>query len=238
MRAIGFLSIVAVASCGDGSRDLPPRGQVLLFIDTDAPLPPAEGTPLPMAPLPLFDRLRLDVSDCDDPVRCPPMTRDFAVDEERLRAVSLSIGIVPREPGDRPVVRARLFLFAGSLQADPPADVTIDVTTVLPEIPAEGIMERTLFLPTDLAGQPSSQAETTEGRPASSAVGSWPGARRIDCAAPPNDDEVCVPGGAFWMGSARLRDFRVWLDPAADARRLVVLSPFYLDAHEVTVAEV
>lgn len=39
------------------------------------------------------------------------------------------------------------------------------------------------------------------------------------------------------MGSALLKDFRFWLDPAADARRLVALSPFYIDAHEVTVAD-
>jgi formylglycine-generating enzyme required for sulfatase activity len=229
--------LAASGACSDGARELPARGQIVLYLDTDAPLPPAEGTVSLSAPLPLFDRLRLDVSACEDTAECPPVTRDFSLDEARLRAVQLSIGIVPRAPGDRPLVRARLFLFAGSVDVDPAADVTVDVTTVLPEIPAEGVVERTLFLPTDLVGQPSSPADTREGRPGASAVGTWPGAQRIDCPAPANEGEVCVPGGAFWMGSPHLRDFRVWLDPAADARRLVVLSPFYLDAHEATVAE-
>lgn len=237
-RFVSMCAIVASASCSGEARELPPLGQVVLYIDTDAPLPPAKGTRSLLAPLPLFDRLRLDVSACDDVERCPPMTRDFAVDEAQLREQRLSIGIVPAAPGDRPIVRARLFLFAGSVDLDPVQDVTVDVTTVLPELPADGVIERTLFLPTDLVGQPSSSSDTSEGRPSSSAVGSWPGAKRIDCPAPPREGEVCVPGGAYWMGSGHLRDFRVWIDPAADARRLVVLSPFYLDAREVTVAEV
>jgi formylglycine-generating enzyme required for sulfatase activity len=228
----------ASASCSGGTRELPPRGQVLLYIDTDAPLPSATTTSDLLGPVPLFDRLRLDVSACEDVERCPPVTQDFPVDEARLRDRKLSIGIVPAAPGDRPLVRARLFLVEDSLDLEPVQDVTIDVTTVLPEIPAEGVIERTLFLPTDLVGQSSSQVDTTEGPPSVSAVGTWPGAQRIDCPAPPGEGEVCVPGGAFWMGNPHLRDFRTWLDPAADARRLVVLSPFYLDAHETTVAEI
>jgi formylglycine-generating enzyme required for sulfatase activity len=237
-RLASICALVASASCSGGTRELPARGQVLLYIDTDAPLPSASSTSDLLAPVPLFDRLRLDVSACEDLARCPPMTQDFPVDEARARDLQLSIGIVPAAPGDRPFVRARLFLFAGSVDLDPVQDVTIDLTTLLPEIPAEGVVERTLFLPTDLVGQPSAQVDTAEGRPSASAVGTWPGAQRVDCPAPPREGEVCVPGGAFWMGSAHLRDFRVWIDPAADARRLVVLSPFYLDAHETTVAEV
>lgn len=231
--ALAFAFALACA-CSSTPRELPPRGQILLHFDTDAPVPPRQGDVAPMAPLPLFDRLRVDVSACEDATLCPPVTRDFAVDVETLKAGQLSIGIAAI--GKAPFVRARLFLFAESFQSEPPADVTIDVTAALPSIPQEGILERTLFLPTDAAGT-SIRADVTEGAPASSAVGTWPGAQRVDCPAPPAEGEVCVPGGAFWIGSSRLRDFHLFLDPRPDARRLVVLSPFYLDAHEVTVGE-
>jgi formylglycine-generating enzyme required for sulfatase activity len=45
---------------------------------------------------------------------------------------------------------------------------------------------------------------------------------------------VCIPGGAFWMGNARVDGFGI--GNASDRRRLVVLPPFYLDRTEVTVA--
>jgi formylglycine-generating enzyme required for sulfatase activity len=44
---------------------------------------------------------------------------------------------------------------------------------------------------------------------------------------------VCIPGGAFWMGNPLADDVPML---AANRQRLVVVSPFYLDAREATVA--
>jgi formylglycine-generating enzyme required for sulfatase activity len=48
--------------------------------------------------------------------------------------------------------------------------------------------------------------------------------------------EVCIPGGAFWMGNAKV--IGGGIGDAADELRLVVLAPFFLDAAEVTLARV
>ena len=115
------------------------------------------------------------------------------------------------------------------------------MTAVMPRVPAEGVVERTLFLPTDAVGVPSSDLdhpiETIAGRPSPSAVSTWSHAPRVDCDVAPAAGEVCIPGGAFWLGSASLKEFRYWFDPDAGARRLAVLAPFAIDSHEVTVAQ-
>jgi formylglycine-generating enzyme required for sulfatase activity len=66
-------------------------------------------------------------------------------------------------------------------------------------------------------------------------AGSFPGADAVPCAAEPRDDEACVPGGAFWMGDPRL-DTLDAREADGTSERIVVLSPFYLDRAEVTVA--
>jgi formylglycine-generating enzyme required for sulfatase activity len=66
-------------------------------------------------------------------------------------------------------------------------------------------------------------------------VGSWPSAARVPCAAAPAAGEACVPGGAFWMGDPELRNNTEVQD--ADREHLVVISPFFIDTREVTVAD-
>jgi formylglycine-generating enzyme required for sulfatase activity len=66
--------------------------------------------------------------------------------------------------------------------------------------------------------------------------GTWTGATHVDCAGDPNDGQVCVPGGAYWMGNPDVT-YGSGADARADIQRLVVMAPFFLDAHEVTVGE-
>src|SRR5262249_13039476 len=67
-----------------------------------------------------------------------------------------------------------------------------------------------------------------------SAVGTWPQAQRVPCNGDAKPGEVCIPGGAYWMGNPHVRDLP---QTAADEQRLVVLDPFFMDDHEVTVGE-
>src|SRR6185436_82728 len=98
----------------------------------------------------------------------------------------------------------------------------------------EGSIDVTVFLPTDAVGRPIGTLDdpipADLRAPGISAVGTWPGARRVPCQGMANPGEVCVPGGAFWMGNPLLS--------VGDAtrQRLVVLSPFFIDSAEVTVA--
>jgi formylglycine-generating enzyme required for sulfatase activity len=144
-------------------------------------------------------------------------------------------------------VRLRLYHSASTLtgavppldELDRPPQSVIDVIVSLPAVGKEGIVERHVVMLTDQVGTQTGSLEapieTAPGAPQGSRVGSWPHALRLSCAGTPQAGEVCVPGGAYWMGNARVRGSA--LGDANDRRRLVVVSPFYLDATETTVAQ-
>jgi formylglycine-generating enzyme required for sulfatase activity len=93
---------------------------------------------------------------------------------------------------------------------------------------------------------PVDRAVTEDGitRAAESAQGSWAAERPVDCLGPARprsapaagvelyDEQVCVQGGAFKLGDARV----IGLDLDAIPEQLVVLAPFFLDKYEYTVA--
>jgi formylglycine-generating enzyme required for sulfatase activity len=228
--------LATLCGCDPEAVSLPPPGHVLLHVDTDAPVPPSPGVAVDAkAPPPLFDRLLVEVIAPGQTNPCDDCTRELELTEEVLRAGG-SLTIEPT--GDRSGIRVRLRMFraAGRLEGAPPPEATVETTVLLPETPDEGALEAWVLLPVEAVGAPigtleaPAAVETTA--PAGSRVGTWAGARRIDCAQPPGPGEVCVPGGAFWMGSPLSND-----EPKLDAsqQRLVVLSPFYLDAREATV---
>src|SRR5690349_6331770 len=119
-----------------------------------------------------------------------------------------------------------------------PPNSVIETTVSLPESQDGVILERAVFLATDSVGVPDGSLDapgkTTEVPAGSARVGTWPDAARVPCAgSPPWNEQVCVPGGAFWMGNAKLTGEGT--GDAADRLRLVVLPPFYIDSTEVTV---
>ena len=242
-----FIAVVALVGAGGCGRELPPVGQVRLFVDTDATVPasPDDITP-DEGPPPLFDTLIVDVYEPSADTPCEGCTRAFAIDEGMLRAREVSFGI-PAEPGvDGYVVRLRLYQAAATLTGDVPAATdqgpppsVIDRWVSLPTVSDEGIVDAHVLLGTDQVGVPlgslQEPLEIERGPVTSSQVGTWPGAQRVTCAGEPREGEVCVPGGAFWMGHPRA--IGVGLGDAWDQRRLVKLAPFYLDQQEVTVAQ-
>ncbi len=214
------------------SDSLPPRGQVLLYIDTDAVLPPPEGSPPEplLAPLPLFDRLTVEIFAPGEDAPCAGCLREFVIDRSHFGAEPPSVGIAP-PPGEAGY-RARIRLFRARAAH---AEVSLETTVALPEVEEEGIVEAHVVLRTDDVGVPigslDAPIDPLPGRAFGSLAGSWPGAERRDCVAPPLPGEVCVPGGAFWMGERDL----VGSAHDGDRERLVVVSPFYIDATELTV---
>jgi formylglycine-generating enzyme required for sulfatase activity len=234
---IGIASLVGVAAAGAGcgAEELPAPGQVLLFVDTDAPLPAPPGQAAdPDEPAALFDTARVDVITPEG--QCAECSHEFAVDRERI-AAGASLGIVPRPGTAGYFARVRLFRAALLQENEPRRDSTIDVTVALPEVVDGEIEEVTVRLLTDAVGAPiglyEPPAPAEKGRPIGSRVGSWPGAQRVPCSGEPAQNEVCVPGGAYWMGNPSLPTVK--LTAAADRQRLVVVSPFFLDKAEVTV---
>jgi formylglycine-generating enzyme required for sulfatase activity len=230
--------VAALASLGGltGCSDtLAPEGQIVLTVVTDAPLPPADGFPDDSRAL--FDRLRFDIVPPGEVGPCDGCSRDFAVDRDMVAAGDASIGIVPPvgESGWR--VRVRLFRSGGTASAEPRAASTLETTVALEPIAQEGKLPFSVVLWTDDVAQPvgslDAPVEPVAGR-VDGLVGTWPGAQRTTCSEPAGPGEVCIVGGAFWMGDPRL-DFSAAFDLDGGLERLVVLSPFYMHVAEVGV---
>jgi formylglycine-generating enzyme required for sulfatase activity len=220
----------AIVQCAPGP--LPPHGQILLFVDTDAPVV-GNATPL-------FDRLAVDVYDSTGAI-CATCSRIFSLSTAQFAAPQgISFGIdAAGESGWS--VRLRIYHTSSTLSGLIPDDLpdgspplsVIDATMQLPPIPNVGILERTAFLPTDSIGARNTIVPTN-GRPQTFHAGTWSGATQQTCVGDPSSDEVCIPGGAYWMGNPRLRA-TMFADSVI--RRLVVLSPFFMKQTEVTVRE-
>lgn len=238
VRALTLAALTAVlTACGSQTEALPPLGQLLLFVDTDAPLPAAPGaSPDPTQPPPLFDRLCVDVGRSGKLESEPVTEREFVVHRGLFTGGPLSIGIAPPTGEMGYAARLRLYRSADAVDGVAAPSSSIDATIALPAVADEGITRLMVELHVDDTGRTGLKPTPRSLRdaPASSTVGSWPGAEPTPCPGPAGADEACVPGGAFWMGDPELRN-----DPdVQDAERehLVVVSPFFIDTHEVTVA--
>jgi hypothetical protein len=227
MRCL-LVVLALVCACDDHPN------QLVLTFDTDAPLPAASGIDPLDGPTPLFDRLRIDVLQPDGGV-CSGCTNDFAVTSDMFAASQASIG-VPLPSSGGWTLRARLYLARFAEGGQPNPDSTIDTLVSLP-IAADNPKSAGVFLSTDNVGVvATSQSPGALGSvAATSAVGTWKGAKRIGCdetglPRPPNT--ACVAGGAYWMGT---EDGQTLSGRSGSWHRLAVLSPHYIDVAEVTV---
>jgi formylglycine-generating enzyme required for sulfatase activity len=222
-----------VAACGDASTP-PPDGQILLYIDTDAPLPDAPSG----KPPPLFDRLRVALLPPGQSSPCDGCTQDFELTTPLLASLGASVGMAPPVGQTGWTAHVQMFpIEFATTTGDPDPETTVDVTIALPAVTPTGVHALTVTLGTADVGRPVSAAaaSVTEGEPAGSLVGTWGPARPVGCTNSPHPGEVCVPGGASWVGTTQTAN-----PPLANTARLppriVTLSPFFLDAIETTVA--
>jgi formylglycine-generating enzyme len=233
-RTIALVPLaVTLVACAPNTAPAP--AQLLLYLDTDAPLPSgSSASPDALAPAPLFNRVRFDVVRGEGTSACD-CSEEFDVTQDLVMSGAASFGVLPPLAGDG-AIRVRLFRDTAIVQGEPDPGSTIDMTFALPAAPTNGAADYTLFLPTDVVGVP--QGTTTPltpraGRPNPAHVGTWAGAKRTPCASPAREGEVCVPGGAFWMGNVAVPNQG---PGSGNVSRLVVLSPYFIDATEVTVA--
>ncbi len=213
-----------------------PSGEIILHVDTDAWVPPSpDAAPDPSRPAWLFDRLRIEVLSADDASLID--RRDFIVDEGLFAAKQVSVGIAPPIGAPSLVARVRLFRGDRLVDGDPPPASTLDRTVRLPAIGRSERIDLVVTLLTDEVGQSIGRPDAVDaepGAPASSRASTWPGAARVPCASAPGPDEVCIPGGAFWLGDPGLR---VSGDVSPLGERLVVVPPYFLDRREVTLGD-
>ncbi len=227
--ALALAALVALSpSC---AREVPPEGQLLIFVTTDAPVGPG-------GPTALFDRMRVEVMRPGEREPCAGCTREFALDDDRMARGDASFGFFPRPHTAGYRARVRIYRSGGTASGEPRRASTLERTVTLPEVAALGVVEITVTLDlADLArplGSLDAPMTAEAGRPRPGVVGSFPGARAVPCAREAREDEACVPGGAFWMGSPRL-DVLDGQEADGTSERVVVLSPFFVDRAEVTV---
>lgn len=229
-RARAVALAVAVAAAPSCVRTAEPEGQVVLYVTTDAPVGGADG---------LFDRLAVDVYAPSERSPCAGCSRTFAVDDGKMARGEASVGVVQRPGIAGHRVRARLYRSAGTPSGESRPASTIEATAALPTVSDLGVVEVTLTLGlADLArprGTLDAPVAVEAGRPAPGLVGAYLAGRPRACVGEARDDEVCVPGGAFWMGNPRI-DVLDAKEADGKRERAVVLSPFFLDRAEVTVA--
>jgi formylglycine-generating enzyme required for sulfatase activity len=213
----------------------------VLYVTTDAPLPRAASDLLAAStPPPLFDRLRVEIFPPGEADACANCTREFAADARTFDDGRASIGVVPTPGVSGYRARVRLFRSAAGPGEEPRTASTIEAVVALPTTEDEGIIEATVHLATDDVGAPTGTLDEPIAPSAGPAtlglVGTWEGAIRKSCTTAPRDDETCIPGGAYWMDDPHFDDFADPTVEAGRAERLVVLSPFFIDLSEVTVA--
>ena len=235
IKPVILMCVVAAAlSC---RASVPPQGEIVVYFDTDAPLPAPPGAAELLLIPPLFDTLRVDVygpgqSSTDTP--CAGCTNVFSLDYQKINSGQASIGIIPKPNVTGYRVRARLYRATSTQDGVPTPDSTIDVTTALPPVTSD-VLPITLTLPVADVGSPV-DALFSAGPVTVGHAESWAGAQPVQCAGSPPPGQVCVPGGAFWMGNPLVV---VGGSPGEGAtqQRIVILAPFFLDAHEVTVSD-
>jgi formylglycine-generating enzyme len=207
---VRWLLPLALAACA-------PSSQALIEVDTDAPSA-------------LFDRLRIDVLDGDGETRD---SREVAVSAEQFRARQVSFGVATPVGAGGFTARLRLYRGAGTSTREPPRSAVIDGVLTLPVLEASGVRRLAVTLETENIGV-EHQLEPTASA-SGSRVDTWDGARDQPCNGQPRSDEACVPGGAFLIGDPQIAGILPELDTPYE--RLVVVDAFFLDVHEVTVAE-
>jgi formylglycine-generating enzyme required for sulfatase activity len=199
----------------------PPLGHVELLLDTNAPLPSSA----PSAPVAVFDSVQFEVFG-DEGVACASCTREFGLTQEFVNRGATFIVRAPRGA----VVHARLFAsMHGYAALDTPR--VIEKWVKLPSAPEEGRLSLRMDLPLESVGMPIGSREAP--------VSSDPIGRSapLERAPPPTTGPptaMCVGESFFWMGSAALLPEG---DLSANEPRLVRLTPYCLDAAEMTVAE-
>jgi formylglycine-generating enzyme required for sulfatase activity len=224
-------ALLALAAWGPGACG-PQNAEYLVHIDTDAPLAVEPGGVLaPGDARPLFDQLLINatggcVTDC---------TRVFPVDRTMFSGDrTQSFGVYATGTLYYDYVTIDLYRGAGVDSFGPQKNATIGGTLQLPPIKTASkpvdvyVQLRIADLGTqacDAKGCTTKQLKwSTSPQPK---LPPWKPAIPTPCGGRPGTGEVCVPGGAFWLGNMQ--------DSGFEYQKLAGLSAFYVDSTEVTV---
>jgi formylglycine-generating enzyme required for sulfatase activity len=234
-RAMAACAVVAcaVATSVACSGTVAPRAQWKIVVATDAPVPQ------------FGQQIVIELIDDTETAKCTDCRR--LIDASRTSAWPISFGIVPGTIA-QPRIRVRLYrLSETGADGLPGTPYVIDATARLP--PASGVTEVAITLAmscfgvaSDLAGQQTCDPTTGALAPEPTlapdlpstlpSAGTWPPGQSVACTGNAPADMVCIPGGAFLLGSSRYIVLSNSLDPVPE--HLVQIHPFAIDRDEVT----
>ncbi len=261
-RRIAAVAALAggIVGSGAGCNDtLPPRRQVVIVVDTDAPASGDLATNPELSGAAAIDTVRIDVLDDQGKVS---VFREFSA--ASALDWPFSFALIPSETGPAPLTTLRIRAFRAR-DAEPVTEDSLPTLAPLPELAIDRVVQITtpdadqvtrlaVHLSAECLGAPASfsarvscedaahpRAPFASSLPAAdpnspSRVGTSPLVRAQPCAQPAAAQRVCVPGGLAVLGSAviaGLEDDVVQLPSLP--MRLVHVSPFAMDETEVTV---
>lgn len=246
--------------CTGCGTETPPRGQVLVFLDTDATLVGqlGEDATNDYCVDSAIDTVRVDIlTDENELVDARDLVVPDVVDWP------LSFGIARTDSVSRVRVRVRAFrgiravteTVLGVPASRPMDGASIDRLIAL-ELPDEEVESVRVVLRADCFGTASSSKtlescidadepfaaassgveRLEENRAPATAAGSWPWARAASCTDTPPAGSVCIPGCFSLLGDERWVGLgELGLDTLPF--RPVNVPPFFLDAREVSLGE-
>lgn len=234
------------------SREQQVRPQVLLTIDTNAPLVGQLATDVDLSADAAIDTVRIDVlSD-----------RGVVLETRELIAPApeewpLSLGVVAGDSTDAGKVLLRVRAFRGT-RADvgtkaalPWPSATIDrLVAIKPAV--NGVLRWRVTLDLSCVGVAAdmmtlescasngqianvSDSLSENSDPEFTAIGSSPLARARDCSGRPRSGARCVPGGFFFLGDPSLESIPSAFFEESLPLHPTVISPFWIDETEFTV---
>jgi len=236
MRAPGVAMIAAAVGCSSAPPPLPPTPQAIVSIDTDAPVPR------------MIDRMHVEVLAAPGETPCAACVHEFAFDATTTWPVAFGV----EQPADggpdvARFVRVVLYLSGRVTDGVPQPATAIERIAGIPF--DGGVVDVRLLLSLDCAGRPSATSPATTcvdgshtSEPlgdaplddgSSSRVGTWHAELAGTCSSAPSSGQVCVSGGAYWMGDVRVQSIGGGHDGVPE--HAVAVSPFFLDADLYTV---
>lgn len=251
--AASLLAALFACACSD---EAPARGQLLVEVDTDAPIVAQLAADPTLSSDASIDTLRVDVLAADGTVADSNVFVAPEVDDWPL-----SFGVRTLDGGAGTLVRIRLRAFGARFAQtstsesgttlDPRPGATIERVVEL-ALPNTGVSEHRVVLHGDcMSARPDFERGTTcidaerpdvpfsmgiERPTGSTVVGTWPAAREVPCAGSGPPGAICIPGGFTLLGSPNLAE-RGELNPILSTPLVPArLSPFWLDRTELTVA--
>ncbi|AKU97710.1 serine/threonine kinase [Labilithrix luteola] len=216
----------ALVACGE---TLPEAGHVVVHLDSDVALPRTGVSQGRQDAVPIFDTARIEILRADGSLACDDCRRDVALETAAIEAgTSFTILAPGAEIVHATAFRSDTFDLSGG-------HVSVEIWADVPAPPADGARDVTLTFRFEDIGRPrgsiDSPAKLEEGpppRPRHMA----PFAERVPCTGTAPSDTACVPGGMFWLGATVDMP-----SPTLLAPRVVVVQPFFVDLHEVSVSE-